>query len=48
MNENTNMAQNEVVMEHVQVGRDLKNAVLIVSVVVNMAIFTTWLTLQFA
>ncbi len=49
MNENTDTAtQNEAVMPHVQVGQDLKNAVLIVSIVVNMAIFTTWLTLQFA
>lgn len=51
MNENTKnqTAQNEDVMAHVgQVAQDLKNSVLIVSVVVNMAVFTTWLTLQFA
>lgn len=51
MKENTNneTLQNEVAMEHVrQVAQDLKNSVLIVSVVVNMAVFTTWLTLQFA
>jgi hypothetical protein len=49
MNENTNtQTQNEDVLAHTQVAQDLKNAVLIVSVVVNMAVFTTWLTLQFA
>ena len=31
---------------HQQVGYDLKNAVLIVSVLVNLFIFTTWLALQ--
>jgi hypothetical protein len=49
MNENTNIqTQNADIMAHAQVAQDLKTAVLIVSVVVNMAVFTTWLTLQFA
>lgn len=50
MNENTNnqTAQNEDLMSHAQVAQDLKNSVLIVSIVVNMAVFTTWLTLQVA
>lgn len=31
---------------HQQVGQDLKNAVLIVSVVANLFILTTWIALQ--
>jgi hypothetical protein len=31
---------------HEQVGHDLKNAVLIVSIVANLFIITTWLALQ--
>lgn len=31
---------------HQQVGYDLKNAVLIVSIVVNLTVLTTWIALQ--
>lgn len=50
MNENTHPTTQStdvvaVVRAHQQVSHDLKNALLIVSLVVNLAVITTWLVL---
>ena len=50
MKENTNTSQEslsqEMVMPASQISHDLKNSVLIVSVVVNLTLFTGWVLLQ--
>lgn len=50
MAEKTNTLEQESTSEHLAivtpVSHDLKNAVLIVSVVANLAIFTAWLAIQ--
>lgn len=46
MTENTNIVQVEAKTVNAQVVDDLKHAVLIVSVVLNLFAFTTWLALQ--
>lgn len=52
MNENTQTFTQEsetvvaTILAHEQVGYDLKTAVLIVSVVANLFVVTTWLALQ--
>lgn len=46
MTDNTNTAQIEATTVNAQVLNDLKHAILIVSVVLNLFAFTTWLALQ--
>jgi len=46
MTDNTNIAQVEAKAVNAQVLDDLKHAVLIVSVVLNLAVFSAWLALQ--
>lgn len=50
MTEKTNTTNQTIgetqVIPHSQMGQDLRNAVLVVSLVANLAIFTTWVALQ--
>lgn len=48
MTDNTNTAQVEAKTVNALVLNDLKHAVLIVSVVLNLFAFSTWLALQLA
>ncbi|HMI09692.1 MAG TPA: hypothetical protein VK497_04850 [Candidatus Saccharimonadales bacterium] len=47
---NNEYTNNEQVIEEApdQVGQDFKNAVLVVSMVANLAVATAWITLQIA
>lgn len=45
-NSNTNESANEPVFAELTMNEDLKHSILIVSVVVNLVVLTTWIALQ--